>query len=304
MTRHHTFIHVSALVRDPEWEPSAATARERALVARLGGYRVHESGAISLGDAQTREDLAFLDDVTLLAFRSEQRQLEIAQSLFGRAVTSAVPAADWDQRETPTVLADLVRATGARLEEVYGPIDGATVVHGRAPQWKGYLQRDFATGGMPDTFVKTASLVTGYVNSDELPDPLDDARRTLIIDLEALLDDQGSFTRRGIDQLHALAHDVGAYRTVIRTGHWSEMPPGRFLTEMLVPGQYAEVVRSTDGCQFAEQVAAASHYRRSLSDDIVTLRGPGPDEAFWADFDSRAWMLGAPVSEVTLDEEE
>lgn len=308
MTRHHTFIHVSALVRGPvgpesfsedEWAPPAATVAERELVARLGGYRVHPFGGITLGDAQTREDLAFLDDVTLLAFRSEAARLEVAQSLFGRSVTTSVPGADWDQRHTPTVLADLVRGTGARLEEVGEPIENATIVHGLAPQWKGGLQRAFASGGAPDIFVKTASLVTGFVNAKELPEPLDDARRTLIIDLDALLDDQGSFTRRDVDRLHALAHDIGAYRTIVRTSHWFEMPPARFITEMLVPGQYAEVIKEGDGRAFADAVAATSHYRRSLADDVVTLRGW--DDEFWADFDSRAWMLGAPILEVELE---
>lgn len=308
MTRHHTFIHVSALVRGPVgpesfttpgWEPPAATADERALVARLGGYREHEFGGVTLGDAQTREDLAVLDDVTLLGFRSDAARLEVAQSLFGRGVTTAVPAADWDQRETPAVLADLVRATGAHLEEVRGePIGSATVVHGFAPQWKRQLQREFASGGVPLIGIETASLVTGYVYCDGLPEPLDDVRRTLIIDLDALLDDQGSFTVQVTDQLHSLAHDIDAYRTIVRTSAWYEMPPARFITEMLVAGQYAEVMCERDGRECAATVAETSHYRRSLADDVVTLRGP--DVEFWDGFDARAWMLGAPVTEVVL----
>ncbi|EXJ50739.1 hypothetical protein [Microbacterium sp. MRS-1] len=192
-----------------------------------------------------------------------------------------------------------MRATGALLEEVGEPIENATIVHGLAPQWKGALQRAFASGGAPDIFVKTASLVTGYVNGKAVPEERNDARRTLIIDLDALLDDQGSFTARAVTRLHELAHGIGAYRTIIRTHAWFEMPPARFITEMLVPGQYAEVIKEGDGRAFADAVAATSHYRRSLADDVVTLRGW--DDEFWADFDSRAWMLGAPILEVELE---
>ena len=92
MTRHHTYIHVSALVRgpigpegstEPDWEPPTATAAERALVARFGGYRQHDYGGVTLGDALTREDLLLMTGVTLVATRDDLIRLDIAHELFG-----------------------------------------------------------------------------------------------------------------------------------------------------------------------------------------------------------------------------
>ena len=175
-------------------------------------------------------------------------------------------------------------------------------MHGQAPQWKGHLQRALAReAGETGFTVKTASPVTGFINTAGVYEVFGEPRRTLIIDLDAVTDDDGVIEEPSISAVHALAHEVDAYRTIIRVAEAWQVPDARLLTEVLPRGQYADIAVNSDGSEFVDELARTSHYRRSEDDGIVTLRGP--DEAFWADFDSRAWMLGAPVSEVALDAE-
>lgn len=293
-----TYIHVSALVRGTvgpdfereDWTPPAASDAERETVARLGGYRTHAYGGVTLGDAQTREDLLLMTDVTLLGFHGESLHLDIANSLFGGNAATIRPRED--QRENSAVIARLA-ADDAAVRD----LDDAVIVHGRAPQWKGLIQRALAHQDAGATFaVKTASLVTGYVNALDLyPSPWA-PRRTLVLDLDAVLDD-GEVVLDRIGAVHRLAHEVNAYRTVILVSAAWQIPDARLLTETLPSGQYADIVSVTrtlawSGSDLVGELAAP--YRRSLADDIVVLRAD-PDSRLWAGVEARSWMLGAPV---------
>lgn len=299
--KSHTYVHVSALVRGPvgpegftvpEWEPPAATAAERALVARFGGYREHAYGGITLGDALTREDLLLMTDVTLVAARNDLARLEIASELFGGSVATIWPRED--ERTGPAVIARL-----AAYDAQERGLESALLVHGGPPQWNGMLQRALAYEGTPTLIgVKTASPVTGYVNAPAVYDALGEPRRTLIIDLDAVTDNDGVIREPSMAALHALAHEVDAYRTIIRCAEPWQVLDARLLTEVLPAGQYADITVAGDGAGCVEKVASSSHYRRSLDDSIVTLRGG--NEGFWGAFDQRSWMLGTPTEIVEI----
>lgn len=294
---HRTYIQVSALVRGPigaesftapEWEPRAATAAERALVARFGGFRVLDIGGVTLGDALTREDLLMMTDVTLVATRSDLPRLELASELFGGNAATIWPRED--KRNGPSVIARLASYDAQDRE-----LTEATLVHGGPARWKGALRRALTREGAATEFtVVTASRVTGFVNTPGIYDTFGEPRRTLIIDVDAVTDEDGVIREPFIGALHALAHEVEAYRTVIRCAEAWQVPDARLLTEVLPAGQYADITVTRDGAGFVDEVARASHYRRSEEDTIVTLRGP--DERFWGAFDARSWMLGTPSS--------
>lgn len=299
-----TYIHVSALIRGPvgpeaftgtEWTPPAATDAERATVARLGGYRTSRYGGITLGDARTREDLLLMTDVTLLGFHSEALHLEIANGLFGGDAATARPRED--QRETAAVIARLAAYDAAERD-----LDHAVIVHGRAPQWKGLIQRALAQEDVGTQFaVTTASQVTGFVNEPGLYPALGVHRRTLVLDLDALLEND-IITPERIAAVHQLAHEVDAYRTVILIDAGWQVPDARLLTETLPHGQYADITTVTrtlawSGSDLVDELAAP--YRRSLEDDFVVLRSD-PDSRLWTGFDERAWMLGAPVEYIEM----
>lgn len=293
-----TYIHVSALVRGtvgPDftsegWTPPAATDAERATVARCGGYRTSRYGGVTLGDARTREDLLLMSSVTLLGFHSEALHLDIANSLFGGYAATARPRED--QRESAAVIARLAADDAAVHDLDYG-----TIVHGRAPQWKGRIQRALARQDVGTRFtVKTASPVTGFVNEPDLYPALGVRRRTLVIDLDAVLIDE-IITPERIAAVHRLAHEVNAYRTVILVSASWQIPDARLLTETLPHGQYAEIVQVTrtlawSGSDLIDELAAP--YRRSLADDFVVLRSDSGSR-LWTGFDERSWMLGTPV---------
>lgn len=297
------YIHVSALVRGPigpeafttpPWEPPAATAAERALVAWFGGFRVHRHGGVTLGDALTREDLLLMTDVTLVAARSDLARLEIANELFGESAATIWPCED--ERTGPAVIARL-----AAYDAMERGLDSAVLIHGNAPQWKGLLQRALAREGVYGTVfgVKTASSVTGYVNTDAVYEVFGEPRRTLIIDIDIdAVAEGGEIREPAIGALHALAHRVDAYRTVIRCAEAWQAPDARLLTEVLPAGQYADIMVSRDGSDFVDELARSSHYRRSKADTIVTLRGG--DDHFWGRFDARSWMLGTPTEVIGL----
>lgn len=303
MTRH-TYVHVSALVRGPvgpayfttpDWTPPAATTTEAALVARLGGYRAHPYGGITLGEAVTREDLVLHESLTIVGIRGEGVQLEIAQELSGG--TAATLREQDDARDTPGVITRLIMADAQRRG-----LSEALVVHGRAPQWKGLLQRALARAGLNTAFhVQTASLVTGYVNHAGLFACWShggDRRRTLIIDHADLPRVENPWRGPTIGAIQDLGHQVGATRAVMRVTEAREIPDARLLAEALPTGYHVEIAVTQHGDELVDALAAGSQYRRSLADDFVTVRGS--DLAFWRDFDARAWMLGAPVERMYL----
>ncbi|GAA2570695.1 hypothetical protein [Microbacterium binotii] len=297
----HTYIHVSALVRgpigpegftEPDWEPPAATAAERALVARFGGYRQHDYGGVTLGDALTREDLLLMTGVTLVATRDDLIRLDIAHELFAGNPATLVPRED--ERTGPAIIARL-----AAYDAEHRGLTDALLVHGGPPQWKGHLQRALAReGGETGFTVKTASPVTGFVNRDDVYEAFGEPRRTLIIDLGAVTDDDGVIRKSHIAAVHALAHEVDAYRTIIRVAEGWQVPDARLLAEILPRGQYADIAVIRDGHDFIDEVTRTSHYRRSETDTIVTLRGA--DDGFWTRFDERSWMLGTPTEVIGM----
>lgn len=298
-----TYVHVSAFVRGPigpdnfdaaEWTPPAATAAERETVARLGGYRTNRYGGITLGDARTREDLLLMTDVTLLGFHSEQLHLDIANSLFGGDAATARPRED--QRENAGVIARLAADDAAERD-----LDHAVIVHGMLPQWKGLIQRALAHQDVGTDFVvQTASRVTGFVNTPDLYPSHWARRRTLVLDLNVVLEDEIIMPER-IAAVHRLAHEVNAYRTVILIDAGWQVPDARLLTEALPHGHYADIatVTRTLAWSGSDRRELSDGYRRSLGDDFTVLRSD-PQSRLWTGFDERSWMLGAPVEYVEM----
>jgi hypothetical protein len=124
----------------------------------------------------------------------------------------------------------------------------AALVHGGPSQWKRQMQRALAREDTVTGFtVMTASPVIGFVHDAGVYEAFGEPRRTLIIDLDAVTDDEGVIREPFIGALHALAHEVDAYRTVIRVADAWQVPDARLLTEVLPAGQYADITVARGG---------------------------------------------------------